>query len=261
MTTPSSIPFPERPLTVHPPVSAVRSMLGLVLGIVIGIGIWVLVAMWLGPSLSTDFALRSSGQPAASGRIEDGRCRSKLFLVTCDVTITARPDGMTRVENRAHYLFLDVHSGDYSSGVLYDPGNPELLSTELGMRMLWNRVICALALLLLGVASVFAGVKQWFSNAALRRRIHDQFAHKRMRPVPARLLEAGGVKWVVADPAGQAHAWAVPAKSRPFFLDGEHVLAVTPAEPPPGQVPMLFPLDEKLRWVDLTPEERAALQA
>lgn len=261
MTTAPSLPFPERPLTVKPPVTALRSLFGLVLGLAVAIGIGALLALWLGPSLVTDFALRDTAQPAMTGRIEEGRCRSKLFIVNCDVTLSARPDGMTRVENRAHYLFVDVHSGNYNSGVLFDARQPDRLSTELGMTMLWNRVICAGVVLLLGLAAAWAGVRQWFSNAALRRRIHEQFDHKRLRPVPARLLEAGGVKWVVADPAGQTHAWAVPAKSRPFFLDGDHVLAVTPAEPPAGQAPMLFPLDEKLRWVDLTPEERAALQA
>ncbi len=261
MTTEPSLPFPERPLTVNPPVSATRSLIGLLVGVAFTIGVIVLVAMWLGPSLRTDFTLRNTAQPAATGRIEEGRCRSKLFLVTCDVTLSARPDGMTRVENRAHYLFLDVHSGDYNSGVLYDAGNPELLATELGMTMLWNRLFCAAGLLMFGFLGGWVGIKQWRNNAALRRRIQEQFDHKRLRPVPARLLEAGGAKWVVADAAGQAHSWAVPAKARPFFLDGDHVLAVTPAEPPAGQVPMLFPLDEKLRWINLTPEERAALQA
>jgi hypothetical protein len=115
-------------------------------------------------------------------------------------------------------------------------------------------------LVLAAAAALWGGLHHGLTQARLRRRLRRQLSNRRMRPVPAELVQAGHGRWVVADEQGRRHSWTVPPKARPFFLpDGSRVLAVAPLEDAGLAEPPVFPLDEQLRWIDLTPAERAAL--
>ncbi|WP_159999718.1 hypothetical protein [Roseomonas sp. 18066] len=256
-----AISLPDRPLTVKPPVSTLRALwiLLLCLAGAAGIGAWL--GLGIAPSLRTDYLIRDSAQISNTGRVSDGRCRTKLVLTTCDVTLTIRPDGLTPIERSAHYFFVDAHSGDYDVQVMYDAAHPEWVSTSLGLDMLWNRLACAAVLVFAALAALLGGLRHWSVNAALRRRLRRQLSGRRMRAVQAELLQADNGRWVVADEQGKRHSWTVPPKARPFFMpDGARVLAVTPVDSVGLAEPMVFPLDEQLKWIDLTPAEREALQ-
>ncbi|WP_131829679.1 hypothetical protein [Teichococcus deserti] len=255
-----AISLPDRPLTVKPPVTTMRALwiLLLCLAGAAGLGAWV--GLGIAPSLRTDYLIRDTAQPSNTGRVSDGRCRTKIVLTTCDVTLTIRPDGMTPVQRSAHYFFVDAHSGNYDVEVMYDPAHPEWVSTSLGLDMLWNRLACAAVLVFGALAALLGGLRYWMTNAALRGRLRKQLSGRRMRPVQAELLQADNGRWVVADEAGRRHSWNVPPKARPFFMpDGSRVLAVTPVDDVGLAEPMVFPLDEQLKWIDLTPAEREAL--
>ncbi|WP_419900052.1 hypothetical protein [Roseomonas sp. USHLN139] len=256
-----AISLPDRPLTVKPPVTTLRALMILLLCLAGAAGIGAWIGLGIAPSLHTDYLIRDTAQPSNTGRVTEGRCRTKIVLTTCDVTLTIRPDGITPVQRSAHYFFVDAHSGNYDVEVMYDAAHPEWVSTSLGLDMLWNRIICAAVLVLIALTILVSGLRSWMSHAAMRRRLRDQLAGRRMRPVEAKLLQAENGRWVVADEQGRQHSWTVPAKARPFFTaDGAHILAVTPLDQAGAAEPLVFPLDEELKWIDLTPPERQALQ-
>lgn len=259
--TPEPMPLPDRPLTVKPPISSLRALWILLLCLAGAAGISAWLALGIAPSLASDYAIRDTAQPSATGRVTEGRCRSKVFLVTCDVSLSVRPDGLTQVTRDAHYFFVDLHSGDYDTEVMFDGAHPEWVTTQLGLEKLWNRIICAGLLVLAALAALFGGLRYFTSHLAAGRRLRRQFSGRRLRTVQAQLLSAENGTWVLEDGSGRKHSWSVSPKARPFFMpDGNSVLAVTPADPQASETPMVFPLDEELRWLDLTPPERAALQ-
>lgn len=250
--------FPQRPLTVRQPYGLWRAMLLGAFGLVLiaGGGLWLGQKML--PDLISDFGLRRTAEPVPGGRLVSGRCSSKLMLVhDCTLTLSAR--GKDReITREVHYLFADLHSGSYTvQAILGDPARPETLTTDIGMDRLWNRAI---------TLAVTAGLIVFFAFGILalarggkeQRRLVRAMSGQVLQPAVLQLDVAGQGGWTVREPNGGVREWKVAGNAAPFWLDpGRHlILGVRAAG---GASPM--PLDAKLRWLDLRPEERAALQA
>lgn len=249
--------LPNRPLTLKPPISAAKSWFVAVLCLAVAAGLGAFLALAILPDLRDDYAVRDSVKTLRRGDIVSGRCTTKIVVTHCGVTLVDRDARQTRSVN---YLFVDMHAGDYSTEVVADPARPALLTTDLGLEKLPNRAIVAAALALIVLAIIIGGLLQLRRVLRARRLVQENFSARRMVAVPAKLRHATAGNWTVQDDQGREFRWPITGKASPFLLaPGDRVLAVGPAEP--GATPMLFPLDEKLRWIDLTEAERVALQS
>ncbi|MCK8786447.1 hypothetical protein M0638_18895 [Roseomonas sp. NAR14] len=254
------VELPNRPLRLRPPVGGWRTrLLGLVCVLLFGGG-----CVWLGvsvaPGLVGDYAVRGTALPLTTGRISDGRCHSKLFLVSCDITLSSTGPGNTgkagaRVTQDVHYLFADIHFGDYTVAVMSDPARPGWLTTDIGIDRYWNRAVTFVLMAAFSVAMAVFGLIQLVSGgpwATAARRLDGQVL------VPAVLRLRGVLRqgWAVDAQPGErfrnGRLWPVGRQAEPLVVGpGNAILGVTARSGGP-----VVPMDAGLTWLDLTEEER-----
>ena len=142
----------DPPLTELPPRGGgIGQRIWAVLGFLMFAGVFGALMVYTGPPLVSDWQVRDTAQPAARGHIVKGSCTTKLVVAICDLTLSNRT-GVSAVTRSVNLVFMDIHSGNYSAGVMADPAHPELVTTDLALDKLWNRTLTflAVAALLLG---------------------------------------------------------------------------------------------------------------
>ena len=250
--------FPRRSLVLKPGRGALGGwLLGLGALVLFG-GFLVLLAVEVVPEIRDDFAVRETARPAPGARIVEGRCRSRLFLMqSCDITIAWRgkDGGGTR---KLSYLFVEPHMGSWNAQPMADPQRPELVTTDLGLDRLWNRVGTAIGGAVFAVALI-VGVMIGARRTQSARGQLKALSGRVLEPVPVRFRGWGeGPSWIVQDDRGATAQWPVRKSDKPFVLDQARGLVLALRDPAGGPA---FPLDEKLRFVTLSPEERARILA
>lgn len=249
--------FPRRPLTVRSP----HGILGVVFwslgGVLFGAAILAWLAASIAPQIQSDFAIRDAAVPLANARVLDGKCRSQLGLLhTCEATLVV-PLKTGEVRRHVEATFAAPHLGDWTVRVMADPQRPELATTDIALDRLWNRVATAGGGVLFAIAVAIGGLA--IARTRMRTRAKARaLSGRELVPVPLAFHGANRGTWTLSDAQGQRFQVEVPARARPFLLDPSRglVLGVTAsgaAHP--------IPLDDKLRWVGLTDQERAALMA
>lgn len=250
--------FPQRPLAVKPGRGAARGWVLAVLGVLLFGTFLGVVGAQIVPAIRDDLAIRNEAVPTPQVRVNGGRCRSRLALFQdCEVTLTWR--GKNGMATRTmHYMFVEPHMGSWSVVPMMDPARPELASTDLGLERLTNRIVTAIGAALLGLllvgGCIVAGVK-----ASAKSREAKALSGRMLRPVAVRFTGWGeGPVWCVQDERGAVHEWPVKKSDKPFVLDEAQGLVLALRDPAGGPA---FPLDEKLRLVVLSPEERMRVLA
>lgn len=249
--------FPRRPLTVKPGRGATGGWVLAILGLLLFGGFLALVGAQIAPAIRDDLAIRAEAQPAPQVRVNGGRCRSRLLMFQdCEVTLTWRGKDGTGTRTM-HYMFVEPHMGSWSVTPMMDPAKPDLVSTDLGIERLTNRILTAIGAVLFALALIVGG----FVAARKAQRKSGEvkaLSGRVLEPVPVAFDGWGqGPTWKVRDERGGTFEWPVGKKDKPFILDEQRglVLALRPPEGGPA-----FPLDEKLRFVTLTADERARIQ-
>ena len=249
--------FPARPLRIDAPVARWKGWLSALGMLVIAVGFgWWAVASLL-PNLLSDYEIRGGAVPVA-GRVENGRCSSRLGLLqSCSMTlVSAAPTKNGEpIRQSADYIFAEPHLGNYSVQLLADPTRPGKLTTDMGLEHLTNRALtfaaAALLVLLLlggGVLLVRAGGRARRDMAALSGRpLMPVAVVVGVDPNGWQVRPAGG---------GQPTLWPLPKKAQPFWLDPEQKVALGVTAP---GMPV-FALDGDLAWADFSEEERERLR-
>ncbi|MEO3473711.1 hypothetical protein AAFN86_17720 [Roseomonas sp. CAU 1739] len=250
--------FPQRPLKLHPGRGSLGGWLMALLGLVLFGAFIVMLAIEIGPAIRDDFAVRDTAQPIASARISDGRCQSRMFLFqTCDLTLAWR-DKEGSHTRKVSYMFVEPHMGSWTANPMMDPQRPALVTTDLGLDRLWNRVATAagggiFAVMLIGGLFVAARKSQ------AKRSEVKTLSGRPLRPVAVAFDGWGqGPTWRVRDERGTVFEWPVRKSDKPFLLDPQRGLVLALRAPEGGPA---FPLDDRLRFVTLEKEERARIEA
>lgn len=256
--TPLLDAFPRRPFVLKPGRGSAGGWLAAVGGTLLFGAFIAMLAIDIGPAIRDDFSVRDRARQAPAARVSEGRCRSRLFLFqSCDLTIAWRDKDGTRTRKMS-YMFVEPHMGSWTAVPMMDPARPGLVTTDLGLDRLWNRVGTAagglvLALLLIGGLFLAAWKGQAKGGQA------KALAGRSLVAVPVQFRGWGnGPSWLVADEQGQVFEWPVRKSDKPLVLDEARGLVLALRDPAGGPA---FPLDEKLRFVTLTPEERARIEA
>jgi hypothetical protein len=250
--------FPRRAYALKPGRGAAGGWLMALVGVLLFGGFIALLAVEVAPAIRNDFAVRDQARPAPAARISEGRCRSRLFLFqSCDLTIAWRDKDGAHTR-KLSYMFVEPHMGSWSAVVMADPARPGLVTTDIGLERLWNRVGTVagglvFALLLIGGLLLAA----WKGQGKGRQ--VKALAGRTLVAAPVAFRGWGeGPSWRVEDDRGQVFEWPVRKSDKPFVIDEARGLVLALRDPAGGPA---FPLDEKLRFVVLTPEERARIEA
>jgi len=248
--------LPMRPLAVRAPGVGLRSQIGVVFwSLVVAVAIGFFIVPLIGDVIS-DYGLVGKAEPVVGAHL-DGRCSTHGGVLTrCGATLVA-PGASGEIRRKVDYFFVDFHAGDYEVAVIADPARPTLLTTDLALDKLTNRILTlALAGPLfagLVVAMLFGAGRTVRQQRATSRALSNQV----LRPTLLRMEGYALGSWQVSPaPNVGARSWRVPRRARPIVMDPDRklVLGVTSGD---GAISM--PLDRELRWIGLDDAERRSL--
>lgn len=250
--------FPQRSLKLKAGRGRVAALLTGLGGLVFGGGILAMLALAVVPPIWTDWQVRDTAVATRDARLVTGRCRTRAMLLhSCTLTLAWSSKGQS-TQREVEYMFVSPGAGNFTVQARVDPQRPQLLTTDLGVDHLLDRSITA------AVATLFAlGIGAMMLGAA-RRGFRDagtvgQLSGRNLQPVPVQFVAWGNEpSWTVLDEYGNQFTWPVRRKDKPFMLDQGRGLVLALREAPGAPA---FPLDEKLRLVELTPDERGRILA
>ena len=244
--------MPARPLRARPPLGTGFGSVSLRLVLVFG-ALVVFAFGWVGPDIATDWLVRGTAVPIRGADVADGKCSTDFYVDWCDATLTA-PAGTETITRRIHYVFVSKLDKFYAR-VVADPRHPQWLTTDLGLDYFWNRI----ASIVLLVAAMTAVLVRELRPIVRTFRLRQRWRTAVLLAVPLTLVTTkpirGGVAWKVRADNGRIWDWKLPRKAQPFVLGPENrVLGLASAD-----AGWILPLDARLRWVELSNEERAAV--
>jgi len=247
--------FPRRPLRIKK--HGIQSPLLLLLGLIFFGALTAWTLMMNTPGIIKDMQIAQDMVERPELRVRNGTCKTwKLGLTRCEVTIRHSIAGKVQDEE-LELSFFDFGGGNYSVSVVGSRSQPDLVTLDLGIEELWNRIFtAAIIVLLLGILTMFS-IYGLVSSTAIRRKIGG-LNHKTLHPVPVEIVkENSGVVVYRYDVGGKKRKVNSRfGKNSPFYLsaDGETGLGVTDEY---GDCVVL--LDEDLKRIDFTDAEREAI--
>src|SRR5262245_34776888 len=84
-----------------------------------------------GPLLLRDFGISSYVEAATQATFVKGRCKSKLIIYFCDLTVDQKLAGATH-QSELSYLFVDMPFADHSVRLLSPKGDKSIITTDVG---------------------------------------------------------------------------------------------------------------------------------
>jgi hypothetical protein len=250
--------FPQRPLVLRPGRGAARGWGFAMVGLLLFGGFLVMLAVEIVPVVRSDLAIRDRAVPAPQVRVADGMCRSRLFVFqSCEVTLRWR-DRAGQGTRKVSYMFVAWRRTNWAIAPMMDPARPDLVSTDLGLDRLGNRIATLIGWGVIGIGLVSGTVLVGRGTIVKARQVRA-VSGRVLQPVAVQFAGWGeGPSWRVRDEHGATFEWPVRKSDVPLMLDAQRglVLALRPREGGPA-----FPLDEKLRFVRLTEHERARVEA
>src|SRR5262245_25316841 len=122
-----------------------------VLGGLVLLALGVGLAWYEGPLLLRDLGIGSNVETATQARFVKGRCKSKLIIFFCDLTVDQNLAGATQ-QTELNYLFVDMPFADHSVRLLSPKGDGSIVTTDVGQSMVWNRVLTLAVMLVFWLA-------------------------------------------------------------------------------------------------------------
>ncbi|HKU97556.1 MAG TPA: hypothetical protein VJR58_19865 [Vineibacter sp.] len=249
--------FPRRPMRILRTGVPSVIFLGFLALFVLALGVGM--AVWMTPGILRDLEIGKNPVEEPQARISNGKCRSKLVLVTCEANIAYAVAGK-RYATHVEFSFVDVHFGDYTANVVRSATKPELATLDIGLEAMWNRIGT-----LIGFLALFLGGAVALALNAVRNMRLKAIAKSTDRLTPVIV----GVTQIAKNMFGKNVTCAYAGTGRvrkfaerlrkteePFFLSANQALAVLPGD---ATTPIL--VDEALSRLDLTDAERHALYA
>lgn len=252
--------LPTRPLALRRTgiIPGIFSYLG---GLLL-LAVFVFLCIWQGPGIVRDIIISRDPVIAQDADVRNGECESnRLIFVECSADIAYEVKGKHN-EASIDLMFVDFHNGDYASEVVYSASSPRLATLQLGIDMLWNRII--FGAVLAGVAGIFSiglfaqGARADIARLLARRTLVQT-------PVEVEITQTstymGGVRVQYTVPR--------PGKKQPLTLHSQFKKTEAPFMlasasnkalallPQGSKVPIL--LDDALDRIDLTAAERMTL--
>lgn len=249
---PASIALPDRPLVVRPP--GLRFVGVAVIGVLLAAVALCAVAP-IG-DLVTDLGLASKAMPVAGATV-DGSCSIHAIFTSCDVTLTAPRRGAPPLRRKVDYLFVEVGVVHHAFRVLADPARPALLTTDLALDRLWNRVITLVVSAVLSAFVIIAVLLGLGATLRMQRATARALSRQVLRFTLLRMDDYALGQWAVVAAGSAARRWEIPNRARPIVMDPARrlILGITA-----GDGAFAMPLDRDLRWIGLDPAERRALR-
>lgn len=259
--------FPARAIKIAKPE---RSAIGLS---VILTFLFILISMslfWLGNSTKADivydqeiakdaepfepFSPRGNAAHYQSDDAIQGKCNTRVILTHCKITIKdthLNVRGNTRTYDIA---FIDFSFGNYSVTPVRSASKPDMISVDLAINHITDRIILMWLTYLVGIIFIALGPFLIFSNVKLRnniKRLSQQVSQPVIVEILSRHVAYGNKTITYRIPGSKKKFKSIFVKGEPLMLDNQHALAIT-AE----GLAFVWIIDEHLKRLDLSEAER-----
>lgn len=255
----AQIKLPSRPLTLKRGAISVPAAYYFSVPVLVAILVVMLVAE--GPGIMRDYRISKDPVEIENGDIS-GSCKTrKAIFTTCKANLSYTHEGMSYKKD-VEVMFVDLHSGDYETGLVISAKNPDLATISLGLDMLWNRIIT------LGVFVALLGFGSLAMLFTLIRVLRVRLGLRRPAPltaIPVALTAVAEKRSrlfvtfsdTVREPKTKRQSFAYLERGRiPVVIDhtGKHDVALAVLQ---GNSPLPVLLDDQLTQIEMTDAERA----
>lgn len=256
-----SAAFPHRPLRILGS-GAPSSWLSHLIGLACLAGA-IALAVWTLPSFIRDFGIMQNPVVVPGASIRNAKCTTRKFVfVDCEATISYTVDGTSYRDSRTVF-FIDMHSGNYRSGVVRSATRPGDATLSLAIDYFWNRAMTVGALGALLLFCAGAGVMTGLRNRRMGRAAAGA-EPVQIETTPVELTEVkkgwrGGTSFTFKAPvAGKVRTFVsrFGKEEEPLVSADGTCWAAIPA----GAATAVL-LDRDLARVDLSDEERRRIWA
>lgn len=257
--------FPKRPLRLKPVLPKTSGLIFLFLFLTLS-GIGILTWMYLSniPGILKDWKISKDIVTVEDGRLRKGKCTTHNWIfVDCTATLSFRDSSGKTITEEQSFMFFDFHSGDYSAEIVRSASQPDLISTDLAINMLWSRITAVLIFSGLGLLLFLTGFIIPIKARARKRKI-STMSGTILKPVFLNLLSQTTANGQTTLSCSYKHGGESKKvkenliKASPFIIGLENdkpvILGVTD-----NQQSHIMLVDEDLSWIDLTETERLAL--
>jgi len=259
-----ALALPNRPLGLARDVVSTPRVYFWSTPIVLALAIFLLV--WEGPGVVRDFQISQNPLVLDDGDVRNGRCKTRKAIFTdCEAQLVYRYNGRS-YSTDVEVMFVDLHFGDYETGLVISADHPELATMTLALDKLWNRIITlTVFVLLLGgssLAMLFWGLRIWRVRRQLR-------LPAGLTPVPVEITAFDRKRNILSityndkiadDRTGRSAYTRMGSGEEPFVIGEANGKAVGLAVRH-GDTALPVLLDDRLQRIDLTDEERATALA
>lgn len=226
----------------------------------------VFMLVWEGPGVVRDFQISQNPLVLEDGDVQNGRCKTRKAIFTdCEARLVYSHGGRNYATD-VEVMFVDLHFGDYETGLVISADHPELATLTLALDKLWNRIITLTVFVLLlggmGLAMVFLALRIWRVSRQLR-----QPAKLTVVPVEitafdrkSNILSVTYNDKIAEDRTGRSAYTRMRSGEEPLVVGEANGKAVGLAVRH-GDTALPVLLDDRLRRIDLSDDERAAALA
>ena len=222
----------------------------------------VALAVWTLPAFIRDLGIMQNPIVVQDASIRNAKCTTRKFVfVDCEASIAYRVGGQTYQDSRSIF-FLDMHSGNYRSGVVRSATRPQDATLSIAIDYFWNRALTVgifAGLLLLGAG---AGLMTGLRNFRLGRTVGSE-----AMPIEATPVDLTEVKKGWFGTSSFTFKAPVDGKARTFVSKfGKEEEPLVSADGTcwaviPAGVPTAVLLDRDLARLELSDEERQRIWA
>lgn len=253
--------FPCRPVKILR--TGVPSSLISYIGAVLLLCLAVLFVYAEGPGVWQDWQIRKDPVVVEDASMRDAVCRVRYVLLhSCSAHVDYAVAGH-RYQQSLGFSFVTFHAGDWDVDVVRSRSHPEMVTFDLGLDMIWNRIAVLIALPLLVLYAGFMAMRAGGNRRATKSLEGQSFVLAPLKVEVETEDKKGGEKCVSfscdIDGAERDFISVFRKDEAPFYLDDDKAVHALALRPPSGQPPIL--LDAALLRVELTAAERDALLA
>ena len=256
--------LPKRPFRLKDQPIKRGSIVSILLLQIMGIGCLAGAYFGMLPDIQRDWVISKDAIPFEKAGISGGQCRvSKVIFKDCKADITFVGSNGRSERRHVELTFFDLHSGSYNTEAVRSASNPDLVTLDLSIQTLWNRIALAVLLFVLpGIAMIIGGLYIARSISRTRKQL-QALRQAQLRPVSVDILKQGQENGFVAtyvcneiSAKKKYHAHFI--NKTPFLLDPTSnpnaALGLTA-----DGVDHVFLVDEELTRLEIDDTERQAI--
>ena len=222
-----------------------------------------------GPGILRDYKISQNPVVDENASLRKGECKTRQLIMTdCKADIVFKDSAGQSVQESVSFMFFDIKSGGYDVEIVRSGDDPSLVTLDLGIEKLWDRIFTLGVFTVLLIGGAIAVIVAMFRTRGLNKKIHKPLPLKPVAVTVTGIQSNYGMRNVFYSYLNEAgkkkkRASRFKKKEEPFYLsvaagnkkNETPALAVLPQG---CDVPVL--LDADLNRLDLTADEKQAIE-